>query len=317
MAFFALLPSNKPLMRAAVIDLGTNTFHLIIAEISATDVQIIYKTNVPVRLGQGRINENIIIPEAFDRGIETLKTFKQQIDKQQVQHTLAIATSAVRSAVNGTDFVDAAKKNAEINIDVVDGNKEAEYIYKGVKATGVINGISLIMDIGGGSTEFIICDNNKLLWKKSYNIGAARLMQAYFHSNPISEHDKSAIINHLNNELADLKEACTSFKPDHLIGSAGAFETFVGMILKEEDIKNIKSASIEFTAYNRLAEKLITSTHEERENMPDLIKLRVDMIVIAAILTNHILSMSGIRKISLSTYDLKMGVLYSLSELKS
>ncbi|WP_449438740.1 Ppx/GppA phosphatase family protein [Pedobacter steynii] len=150
--------------------------------------------------------------------------------------------------------------------------------------------------------------------EKSYNIGAARLMQAYFHSDPISEQDKSAIINHLNNELTDLKEACILFEPNHLIGSAGAFETFAGMLLKDIEIKNIKSASIAFTAYNSLSEKLIASTHAERENMPDLIELRVDMIVIAAILTNHILSMSEIKEISLSTYDLKMGVLYSFAD---
>lgn len=303
-------------MRTAVIDLGTNTFHLIIADITATNVRIIYRTNAPVKLGQGRINENIIIPEAFERGVETLKTFKQQIDKYQVQHTLAIATSAIRSAANGSDFIDAARKDAGINIKVIDGDKEAEYIYKGVKATGAINGTSLIMDIGGGSTEFIICDERDLLWKKSYNIGAARLMQAYFYSDPISEPDKNMIINHLNNELTDLKEACLLFKPDHLIGSAGAFETFAAMILKETDIENVKSVFIDFTAYSSLAEQLISSTHAERESMPNLIKLRVDMIVIAAILTSYILSMTEIKKISLSTYDLKMGVLYSLSELK-
>src|SRR6478735_1948400 len=127
-------------MRVAVIDLGTNTFHLIIADISDANVQIIYKTNVPVRLGQGRINENIIIPEAFERGVETLKIFKQQIDKYQARQTSAIATSAVRSASNGKDFVDAVRKNASINIEVIDGDKEAEYIYNGVKATGIING---------------------------------------------------------------------------------------------------------------------------------------------------------------------------------
>jgi len=301
-------------MRVAVIDLGTNTFHLIIADISDANVQIIYKTNVPVRLGQGRINENIIIPEAFERGVETLKIFKQQIDKYQARQTSAIATSAVRSASNGKDFVEAVRKNASINIEVIDGDKEAEYIYNGVKATGIINGTSLIMDIGGGSTEFIICDNNKLLWKKSYNIGAARLMQAYFHSDPINEQDKSAIINHLNSELTDLKEACLLFKPNHLIGSAGAFETFAGMLLKDIEINSVKSAAIEFTAYSSLSEKLIASTHLERKNMPNLIELRVDMIVIAAILTNYILSISGIKEISLSTYDLKMGVLYSFAD---
>lgn len=299
-------------MRAAVIDLGTNTFHLIIADLSATDVNIIYKTNVPVRLGQGRINDNIIIPEAFERGINTLKDFKQQIENHQVQEVRAIATSAVRSAANGQDFVQAAKTAAGIDITVVNGDQEADYIFKGVKATGVINGRSLIMDIGGGSTEFIICDENELLWKKSYNIGAARLMQAYFNSDPISKPDQSAILNHLQTTLPDLVEACQTYQPKHLIGSAGAFETFTTMLLKGLDVKSVKSAPIDLKAYQALSNKLIASTHAQRQAMPDLIQLRVDMIVIAAILTDYVIAVCNIEQISMSTYDLKMGVLYSL-----
>ncbi len=157
-------------MKAAVIDLGTNTFHLIIAECQGSDVQVLYKTNVPVRLGQGRINENVIIPEAFERGIRTLKDFKLEIDRHQVAVTRAIATSAVRSADNGQDFVDAAKL-AGIEIEVISGDQEAAYIFEGVKATGTINGTSLIMDIGGGSTEFIICDEKGLIWKKATTSG--------------------------------------------------------------------------------------------------------------------------------------------------
>lgn len=303
-------------MKAAVIDLGTNTFHLIIAELSGNEIQVHYKTNVPVRLGQGRINDNIIIPEAFQRGIETLKEFKQKIDIHQVDQIRATATSAVRSAANGQDFVTAAKTEAGIVIDVISGDQEAEYIFNGVKATGVINGTSLIMDIGGGSTEFIICSEDQLLWKKSYNIGAARLLQAYFNSDPISSSDKAAILAHLDRELQDLKDACALYQPAHLIGSAGAFETFAGMLLKDFDT-NAKSASIDLPTYQLLAEELISSTHAERDAMPDLIKLRVDMIVIAAILTNYIIDCCAIKQISVSTYDLKMGVLHYLANDKS
>jgi exopolyphosphatase / guanosine-5'-triphosphate,3'-diphosphate pyrophosphatase len=304
-------------MKAAVIDLGTNTFHLIIAELSATDIRILFKTNEPVRLGQGRINDHLIIPEAFERGINTLKAFKHEIEKHRVDVSKAIATSAIRSAANGADFVNAAGLQAGIDIEVVSGEEEAAYIFSGVKATGAIKGISLIMDIGGGSTEFIICNEDTLLWKKSYDIGAARLMQRYFNSDPISSGDQSAIGRHLDEELFDLKAACAVHQPRHLIGSAGAFETFAGMLASDIDLNAIKSAPIDLNEYQKLAESLISSTHEERDLMPNLIKLRVDMIVIAALLTNYIIAACGIQALSLSTYDLKMGVLQQLATSES
>jgi exopolyphosphatase/guanosine-5'-triphosphate,3'-diphosphate pyrophosphatase len=301
-------------MKAAVIDLGTNTFHLIIADITPAGVEVIYKTNVPVRLGEGRINENVIIPEAFERGIQTLETFSAEIDKQGVAMTRAIATSAVRSSANGADFVASAANRARINIEVISGEDEAAFIFNGVKATGVISDTSLIMDIGGGSTEFIICNAESYLWKKSYNIGAARLLQAYFHSDPVSTADRSAIIQRLTRELPDLITACAAHQPKVLIGSAGAFETFATMLLKDINVKNISSASLDIDAYKSLAGKLISSSHAERAAMPDLIPLRVDMIVIAALITNYVLEQTGLQSISLSTYDLKMGVLYSIWE---
>jgi len=301
-------------MRAAVIDLGTNTFHLIIADLSPAGVEVIYKTNLPVQLGQGRINENIITPEAFERGIQALKGFKKEIDTHQVKIVRAIATSAIRSAANGKDFVIAALRIAGIAIEVISGHDEAAFIFNGVKATGVIQQQSLIMDIGGGSTEFIICNPDGPLWKKSYNIGAARLLQAYFHTDPISSADQSAIRNHLDEELADLKTACQKYLPQVLIGSAGAFETFAAMLLKDADLKTLSSASLDIAGYHDLSEQLIASTHAERAAMPNLIPLRVDMIVVAALLTNYVISETGLKAISLSTYDLKMGVLYQVWE---
>jgi len=301
-------------MKAAVIDLGTNTFHLIIAEIDTAGVHVIYKTNVPVRLGEGRINDNVIIAGAFERGIQTLTDFRKEIDQQGAAVVRAIATSAVRSAGNGAAFVAAAADRAGITIEVISGEEEAAFIFNGVKATGVITATSLIMDIGGGSTEFIICNTDGQLWKKSYNIGAARLMQAYFHSDPISAADQQAIIERLTQELPDLKQACAQYAPSVLIGSAGAFETFAAMLLRDIDIKSISSASLDKAAYQELSEKLIRSTHAEREDMPDLISLRVDMIVIAALITNYVIEELGLKSISLSTYDLKMGVLYSILE---
>jgi exopolyphosphatase/guanosine-5'-triphosphate,3'-diphosphate pyrophosphatase len=299
-------------MKIAAIDLGTNTFHLIIARIINNSLEILYKVNEPVKLGEDITKENLIIPSAFERGINCLKQFKLALDDYQVDLVKATATSGVRSAKNGLDFVETAKLETGISIDVIDGDEEAQLIYEGVKLSGAITKKSLIMDIGGGSTEFILCDEHELFWKKSYNIGAARLMQLFFKSDPINEFDKQEILNHLTKELGDLKMKCEQFKPEILIGSAGAFETFTQMLLPELKIKDISSAEIPYSAYQQLSKELIDASQNERRKMPNLIPLRVDMIVMAGILTNYVLSEMNINQIKLSTYDLKMGVLNSL-----
>jgi exopolyphosphatase/guanosine-5'-triphosphate,3'-diphosphate pyrophosphatase len=312
-----LSKKNKNInMRIAVIDLGTNTFHLLIAEAKASQLEILYKTNVPVKLGEGRINDNIIIPAAFERGINCLKDFSQTIGDYQVDQVRATATSAVRSAENGKDFVDAVKAKAGITIETISGDEEADLIYQGVKLSGAITDLSLIMDIGGGSVEFILCDTEKLIWKKSYNIGAARLMQQFFKSDPISDGDKNAILFHIQNQLADLFEICEQYQPGILIGSAGAFETFAELIIRKNnlkaDIKTAKTFEFNFDDYIATSIKLLNATHKERAEMPGMIPLRVDMIVIAALITNYTLGRTKINRLTLSTYDLKMGVLASL-----
>lgn len=292
-------------MRLAVIDLGTNTFHLLIA--TGLD-RVLYKKTVPVLLGQGRINQNIIIPEAMDRGIRTLMEFKRFIDYYKVDTIKAVATSAVRSAENGQEFVNKAAKIG-INIEVISGEAEAGYIFKGVMATGLIKQTTLVMDIGGGSTEFIICNPEGALWKKSYDIGAARLMQAYFNSDPLSEDEHRSILDVLDNTLWDLKAACALYQPSLLVGSAGAFESFAALLNDGNEIGDVSSASLDIDRYKVISHRLIHATHEERANMKGLISLRVDMIIIAAIITDYVLAHMNIQRLSLSAYDLKWGIL--------
>ena len=299
-------------MRVAAIDLGTNTFHLLIAETQELDFNILYKTNAPVRLGEGKLNDNIIIDAAFVRGLDQLTEFAEKLKEYRVDVVKATGTSAIRSAKNGRAFVEAVYEKTGITIDVISGDEEAALIYEGVKASGAIEGISMIMDIGGGSTEFIICDQQQVLWKKSYDVGAARLLQGFFHSDPLSKTDKTVIDKHLDHLFTDLKQMTETHQPAILIGSAGAFETFAGMINPDLNLKDIKSTSIDLEGYKSLAETFLKSTHQQRVNMPGLIPLRVDMIVMAVLITNYVLGFSKIQKINLSTYDLKMGVLATL-----
>ncbi|MFF5380010.1 exopolyphosphatase [Pedobacter suwonensis] len=303
-------------MRIAVIDLGTNTFHLLIAETAGNQPEILYKTNIPVKLGEGRINDNMIIPVAFKRGIDCLKNFSKTIVDYQVDLVRATATSAVRSAENGKDFVNAVKEKAGIKIEIISGDEEAELIYQGVKLSGAIQEPSLIMDIGGGSVEFILCDSEKLIWKKSYNIGAARLMQKFFNSDPLSDADKQHILFHIQQQLTDLFAICKQYKPQILIGSAGAFETFTELVSGKHHqnitVEQLKTYLFNYDDYIDVSLKLINSTHQQRVEMPGIIPLRVDMIVIAALITNYVLGRAKINRLMLSSYDLKMGILASV-----
>ncbi len=295
-------------MKVAIIDLGTNTFHLLIADVKTGEPKIIYKTNEPVRLGEDITKANLIIPTAFARGITCLKEFKKTIDYYDVEMVKAIATSGVRSAKNGQMFVNSVKEHTGISIDIIDGNEEANYIYEGVKWSGAITEPALIMDIGGGSTEFILCNPEKLIWKKSYNIGAARLMQTFFKSDPINILDQQKIRDHLDEELTELINVCKNHQPQILIGSAGAFESFANMI---NDELLDSTVNINYDAYRMLALSLIKASHSERTVMKGLIPLRVDMIVMAILSTNYVLEKLDLKKIMLSTYDLKMGALKS------
>lgn len=298
-------------MRIAVIDLGTNTFHLLIAEINGSNFETIYKTNVPVKLGEGRINEHIIIPAAFERGVRCLETFAQTIKSFDVDIIRATATSAIRSAQNGAEFIQSVLQRTEIVIQIISGDEEAELIYKGVKLSGAITDLSLIMDIGGGSVEFILCDTEHLIWKKSYNIGAARLAQLFFHSDPINDSDKNNILHLIQTQLEDLFQVCEEYQPKTLIGSAGAFETFAELIISKKnnhvDVSKAKTYVFNFDDYIETAIALLNKNHSERAAMKGMIPLRVDMIVVAALITNYVLGRAKIIKLVLSTYDLKMG----------
>lgn len=299
-------------MKTAAIDLGTNTFHLIIAEKTGNETKILYKTNQPVKLGEDITKENCIIPAAFERGLNCLKEFKTKLADYGVTNVRAVATSGVRSAQNGQEFIETVKKTTGITIDIINGEEEAHLIYEGVKLSGAIQGKSLIMDIGGGSTEFIFCDEKQFYWKKSFDIGAARLMQQFFKSDPISLEDQTKLHAHLQQTLPELLTFGKDFKATTLIGSAGAFETYSAMLNPAVAIHQVAKVPIDVNAYRQLSEKLIHSSHQERAAMPNLIPLRVDMIVMAAIITNYVLKNLDLEAITLSTYDLKMGVLSSL-----
>jgi exopolyphosphatase/guanosine-5'-triphosphate,3'-diphosphate pyrophosphatase len=302
-------------MRIAVIDCGTNTFNLIIIELlDKSKHKKIYSTRIAVKLGEGAINKGYIARAPFIRGLDAIRIFKEKFGEHKVDHALAFATSAIRDASNGEEFVREIKQSFGIAINVIDGNREAELIYLGIREAVKLTGeVSLIMDIGGGSNEFILANSEKIFWKQSFNIGAARLLEKFHHSNPITVKEKNAIDKYLTEQLQPLVEACKKFKPAELIGSSGAFESLIEMINGELGGEPLTADKTEYEpdliSHFKITEKIRTSTLDERRAIKGLLPIRFDMIVISCIMVDHILNLLNLKKMRVSTYSLKEGAL--------
>ena len=307
-------------MKIAIIDCGTNTFHLMIVELHGkNDSRIVFKTKFAVKLGQGGITKNIISKEPFERGILALQQFSKRIVLHKAEMVIAVATAAVRGAKNSDQFIQQAKVRAGINIQLINGNREAELIYYGVReALDLGDQPSLIVDIGGGSTEFIICNKHKVFWQKSFSLGAALLLEKLKPVDPIHTIEIEKLNSFLERELKPLFKACGLHRPSTLVGSSGSFETFAEMIAfqKGNTEHTMTKTAYRFSMfdYGKIHRKLLLSTTAERMKMKGLVKMRVDMIVLASLLLTFVLSKTGIKKMKLSTYALKEGILAEVSE---
>ena len=301
-------------MKTAIIDLGTNTFNLLIVEENTT----LFKTKIAVKLGEGGITKGYIAEAPFQRGFEALKKHLQTIEKYQVDRTLAFATSAIRSTRNGVDFVAKVKTELGLHIEVIDGNKEAELIYLGVKqALDLGDSNKLIIDIGGGSTEFIICNKKEIFWKQSFQLGAARLLERFQPQDPVTSTEVKSIEGYLEDALTTLWTALQIFPCDTLVGSSGSFDTLANVIVHQfYDISILKGKTafdFKLSDYYWLHEYFLKSNLEKRLKTPGMVRMRADMIVISSIFINYILKRKKIISMKLSTYALKEGIMKTLS----
>lgn len=300
-------------MVTAVIDLGTNTFHLLIVDIrSDSDQIILHKEKVAVRLGQNGISKGLIDEEALIRAIETLRHFRRIMDVHNPQKVTATATSAVRNARNGSEFVDLAFKETDIKIVVLSGKEEARYIYEGVKRYIPLGDRpSLIIDIGGGSVEFIIADEKEAYWMQSYEIGGQRLMDMFHLEDPMPQKNINSMVQFLDQTLVELYQRVQEYAVKSLVGSSGTFDTLQDIASYDMDAPKENSFELSIDMFKNILIQLTSKTREERLQIPGMIPMRVDMIVVASILTNHVIEKSRISKIKTSKYALKEGVLYS------
>ncbi len=309
-------------MRIAAFDLGTNTFNLLVADATDTFYHEVYRDKKAVKLGHAGITRKVINDEAIERGVEAIRSCMKAIEPLNVDKILAVATSAIRSAENGVAFTKRLYKEFKLEVHIIGGDEEAELIYLGIRRAVPLTVENVLMlDIGGGSNEFIIANSSIISWKQSFPLGIARLLEIFKPSDPMTNKVVCDVMKYLDQELKPLKEAVAIYSFSRLIGSSGSFDTLANMC----NIKNNQGTlypSGTFYKFNKadilaFCDKLIYSTLEEREKMKGMDLMRIEMIPLAAVFIKYVLEIINVNEIYQSSYAIKEGIIFSYSEVEN
>ena len=301
-------------MTIAIIDCGTNTFNLLIAEVVDQKWSVLFENKLAVKLGAGGFDQKKIVPSRMIRGMDALQCHRSNIRNFQVEKVKVFATSAIREATNGNDFVKLVKEILDLDIEVIDGDREAELIYKGIKATiDLGEEPSLMIDIGGGSTEIIIGNRHEIFWKKSYLLGVSRLHERVNPSDRVTHEDTTKLKRIFEESFPDLKVALEKYPCSQLIGSSGSFDTIFAMYkhsepsLKEVPFELLNEIPISY--FPTMHIWLMGSTYDQRLKHPAIPSIRAEYMPLASYLVKTILEMGSFKKMYHSAYALKEGAI--------
>ena len=291
---------------SAVIDIGTNTFNLLIASRSKNGLEILESHKIAVSLGMGGINLGILATDAIQRALNAFEIFQDILFNYPQVKPKLIATSAVRDAKNASAFIALVHERFAWEVTVVSGAKEAALIYNGVGLCYDFKERTMIMDIGGGSTEFIEANKDGVCSEVSLNIGVSRLYQGFSVNDPFAPADVlriEAFLEEHSNGFFDYIDIPV------LLGSSGTFETFYELMYRKPFPKGNHIVELELLSFTSMLDELIFSSLAERNENEFIIPIRKKMAPFAAVKTRWVLRQIKPKRILISPFSLKEGVL--------
>lgn len=295
----------------AVIDLGTNTFHLLIVAIEQGQFSTVYRERRFIKLAEQGIET--IGSNAYQRAMDAMKAYAKILEVHQVEDCQAFGTAALRTASNGPQFISDVLQETGIQIQLIDGQREAGLIHKGVAlAVPLAKHPLLIMDIGGGSVEFILANQDQVFWAQSFPIGVAVLHRNFHQKDPITTQAKAVLESFLEETLAPLKSALKKYPCHELAGASGTFDVLENML--SEDRCGPHCAEIAAQKLQSISNEIIDNALPERLLIPGLPKERADLIVVALLLIEYICKLAKIDTIYVSAFAMKEGMIAELME---
>lgn len=295
-------------MNVGVIDLGTNSVRLFIFEtIAGTAPRRLYQEKRMVRLGDGLFPKRMLDSYACEKTLETLVRFKHVLEEYRVNTVRAVATSALREAKNQDEFLSEVERKTGFSLDVISGEDEARLIAEGIRANVDLTGASvLLIDIGGGSTEVSVVQNDEILHPHSFPLGAARGQQLFLKTIPPDEGPtggEATLRDYIQDLLVEFPETP---QLEFAIGSSGSIRA-IGRI--NHALNGRARDSLVRADLQNLINEFSKKTREELMEIPALEPKRVDLILSSTIILDQIMEKFAVDHLEITPYALKDGLL--------
>jgi len=302
-------------MRIAAVDVGSNSIHMVVAQVEADGrFRVLDRAKDMVRLGRKTLSKGRLSAEAINAGVRTLSAFRTLAERQGVSRITAVATSAVREASNGGDFIARVEDDVGLRVKVIPGREEARLIFLGVRHAIDLSGKpTLLVDIGGGSVEFILVEQGEPLALESHKIGVARLSERFFSHDPPAAAEIAALETHLTDLLDPMLGEFRKHRVRRVVGTSGTMLNLIGIAghLQGGDPPelHLNNFAVDAEAIGKLRRQLCRATRVERLKLKGLDAKRADLIVAGAVLTDLVLQRLGAKQLVACTWALREGVL--------
>jgi exopolyphosphatase/guanosine-5'-triphosphate,3'-diphosphate pyrophosphatase len=298
-------------LRLAAIDVGSNSIHMIVAQIDTSGgVTTLWRLKEMVGLGRISFPARRLSGDAMDRAVATLGRFQQVARQRGCEKICAVATSAVREAENGGDFIERVRNELGLRLRVVSGREEARLIYLGVRhAIDLHGGPHLLLDIGGGSVEFIVATETKALLLESRKLGSARMTAKYIKSDPVDAKELALLLRHYRQELAPLCESIRALNPVKVLGSSGTLENLAAMCGSGGKTNGPGGGVLERADLDSLTARLVESRAKDRAAMSGLDAKRQDQIIAGAVLVRELFHQLDLKRMLVCHAALREGIL--------
>src|SRR5213593_2974363 len=312
--------ARVPPVRLAAIDVGSNSVHVVVADVSADGrVEVVDRVKEMVRLGRHTFTTGRLPSAAMDLAVGAVKTFARLAHARRVVRMRAVATSAVREARNGMAFVRRLRRETGLPVKVITGAEEARLIFRAAQhALGLRGGPHLLLDVGGGSVELVLVQQGRPLWLRSLPLGAARLAERFLISDPPTNRQIQRLEKHLARELGSLLTSARHAGVARVIGTSGTVNTLVAMAAaaRGQDLPRLHGARATAREVRRMRRRLLALSAGRRAELPGIDAKRVDLMPAAAVLADFVLTRTGAAELMACAWALREGVLLDLAGVR-
>jgi exopolyphosphatase/guanosine-5'-triphosphate,3'-diphosphate pyrophosphatase len=297
-------------MRIAAIDIGTNSIHMIVVRIRPDlSFEVVDREKEMVRLGAGGLDGRELTPSAQAAALQTLSRFKRLADSHQVDEIIAAATSAVREAENGGDFIAMVRRDTGIRVRVISGAEEARLIHRAAGyGVDMSEGPAAVIDIGGGSVEITLGQAHRLTLGRSFKTGVIRLTERFVKSDPLSPRDERRLVRYIRKETRDYLEEIVRRGYTRVVGTSGTILSLGALAMSAGRAADARNLRVNAKSIRRLRKRLTTMTLDERLAVPGLDPRRADLAVAGVVLIDTLLGDLGADAITLCDLALREGL---------